>query len=160
MTRTSPWTLTLIGVIGVVVGWLGELLLVTQGLLTIVPPYPLALVLTALAVAVVLAAVPVRRVARGRPGARIDPIVAARIVLLAKAASLAAALFVGLFGSAFVFVLTRQVVSNDQSWKTAVSLVAAIALLAAALVAENMCRIPPRDEDDRGAPDTLPRSSG
>jgi len=148
MTRTRPWTLVLIGVGGIVVGWLLELLLVSLGRAVLVPPYPLAAALVVLAVAVVAVAVPVRRVARGTPGARVDPFYATRVVVLAKTASIAAAGFAGLFGGALVFVATRPVVVDDLLWKSIAGLAASAALLVAGLVAESMCRIPPGGDDE------------
>ncbi len=148
MKRTSAWTLLILGVAGLGVGWLLELLLVVViGNATIVPPYALAITLVLLGVAVVAVAVPVRRVARGRPGARVDPFYATRVVVLAKATSIAAACFAGLMGGVVVFVATRPVIPTDLLWKSVAGLAATAALLIAGLVAENMCRIPPTDED-------------
>ena len=42
MKRTGAWTFVMIGVGGLVIGWLAELLLVTVGRAVVVPPYPLA----------------------------------------------------------------------------------------------------------------------
>lgn len=148
MTRTAPWTLVAIGVGGLVVGWLVELLLVATGRAVLVPPYPLAIALVVLAVAVVAVAVPVRRVARGESGARVDPFYATRVLVLAKTSALAAAGLVGLFGGALVFITTRPVVVDDLVWRTVAALAASAALLVAGIVAEGMCRIPPRDEDE------------
>jgi len=158
MSRTSVWLLLGIGVGGLVVGWLVELLLVSLGRTILVPPYPLPGALVVLAVAGVAVAVPVRRVARGLPGARVDPFYATRVLALAKSAGIAGAGFAGLFGGALVFVLTRPVVVDDLAWKSVAGLAASAALLLAGLVAEGMCRIPPRDEEEHD-PDVLPGSA-
>ncbi len=72
--------------------------------------------------------------------------------MLAKATSIAAACFTGLAGGAVVFVLSRQVLATDLLWKSVAGFAAAAALLVAGVIAENMCRIPPSDEDrDREA---------
>jgi len=152
MRRTSPWTLVLLGVAGLVVGWLVEIGLASTGRAILVAPYGLAIALVVLALAIVAVAVPVRRVARGRPGARVDPFYATRVVVLSKAASLAAAIFAGLMGGALVFVATRPVVSTDMLWKSIAGLAASAALLIAGLVAENMCRVPPGAGDDEHEP--------
>lgn len=158
MTRTSPWTLLAIGIGGLVVGWLVELLLVSVGATIIVPPYPLAASLVVLAVAVVVVAVPVRRVARRIPGARVDPFYATRVVALAKATAIAAAGLAGLHGGALVFVATRPVIVDDLLWRSIAGLAASAALLIAGIVAEGMCRIPPSDEQEPGG-DALPGSA-
>ncbi len=155
MTRTMPWTLVAIGIGGLVVGWLLELLLVTSGRPVVVAPYPLAAALVVLAVAVVAVAVPVRRVARRVPGARVDPFYATRVVVLAKTVSIAAAGLAGLFGGALAFIATRPVVVDDLLWKSIAGLAASAALLVGGIVAEGMCRIPPPDEHEPG-PDELP----
>jgi len=147
MKRTAPWTLVSIGVGGLLAGWLVELLLVTGGRAVLVPPYPLAAALVVLAVAIVAVAVPVRRVAKGEPGARVDPFYATRVLVLAKSAGIAAAGLAGLFGGALVFIATRPVVVDDLLWKSIAGLAASAALLVAGIVGEGMCRIPPRDED-------------
>lgn len=151
MKRTAAWTFVSIGFGGLVVGWLIELLLVTVGRAVVVPPYPLAGALVVLAVAVVAVAVPVRRVAKGEPGARVDPFYATRVLVLAKSAGIAAAGLAGLFGGALVFISTRPVVVDDLMWKAIAGLAASAALLVAGIVAEGMCRIPPRDEEERDA---------
>ena len=155
MSRTAPWTLVVIAAAGLVVGWIIEMALVTGGRAVIVPPYPLAGALVVLAVAVVAVAVPVRRVARGVPGARVDPFYATRVVVLAKAASITAAGLAGLSGGALAFVATRPVIADDLLWKSVAGLAASAALVVGGLVAEAMCRIPPPDEQDRGR-DELP----
>lgn len=155
MSRTSPWTLIAIVAGGGLVGWFVELILVAMGRAVVVPPYPLAAALVVLAVAVVAVAIPVRRVARGIPGARVDPFYATRVVVLAKAVAIAAAGLAGLFGGALAFVATRPVVVDDLLWKSIAGLAASAALLAAGLIAEGMCRIPPRDEQESDG-DPLP----
>ena len=151
MKRTGAWTFVMIGVGGLVIGWLAELLLVTVGRAVVVPPYPLAGALLVLAVAVVAVAVPVRRVARGEPGARVDPFYATRVLVLAKTAGVAAAGLAGLFGGALAFISTRPVVVDELLWQSIAGLAASAALLVTGIIAEGMCRIPPRDEDDRGS---------
>lgn len=152
MARTSYWTVLWLVLGGALVGWLIELFLVSIGRALLVPPYPLAIALVVLGVAVVAVAVPVRRVARGLPGAHVNPFYATRVVVLAKAASISAAGFAGLIGGAIVFIASRPVVPTDLLWKSVAGLAAAAALLIAGLVAEHMCRIPPSDEDrDREA---------
>lgn len=148
MNRTASWTYALIALGGLVVGWLVELLLVAVGRAAIVPPYALAAALVVLAVAVIAVAVPVRRVAKGQPGARVDPFYATRVLVLAKSVGISAAGLAGLLGGALVFVATRPVVVDDLLWKSIASFGASAALLVAGIIAEGMCRIPPGDEDE------------
>ena len=153
MRRTSPLNLVLLAVGGAAAAWLIETALVSSGRPAAVPPLTLAIALLVIAVAVVAAAIPVRRVARGRPGARVDPIYATRVLVLAKAAAITGAILVGVAGGVLAFLLTRPVLGVGSLWLAVLAAAASAAVLAGGLVAENMCRIPPdRDEDGPDEP--------
>jgi hypothetical protein len=87
-----------------------------------------------------------------RPGTvPMPPLAAARMIVLAKASSLAGALFSGLYAGALVYVLSV----SDQLRAAAAEVpiaaggtITAALLLAAALWLERSCRIPPSDDDD------------
>lgn len=87
-----------------------------------------------------------------RPGREpIDPLLVARLVVLAKASSLAAAIFAGMYGGATVWLLIeRRLAWAAADLPVAASgLVASLALLVAALLLERACRVPrPPDESD------------
>ncbi len=147
MTRTRPSALIVLLAIGGVVGWLLESMLVSSGRPTLVPPVSLALVLGVLGVAMVLIALPVWRVVRKVEGARVDPFYATRVVLLAKASSLAGSLLAGFATAVLLFLLSRPVVPGTGSIVMAGATAAgAVILVVGALVAERMCTLPP-DED-------------
>jgi len=153
MTRTRPLHLVLLALGGIAAGWLLEVLLVSTGRAVAVPPYTLAITLLAIAVLVVLLALPVRRVAQGRPGAKVDPFYATRVVVLAKAASITAAALSGAMLAILVFLVTRPVIGSAL-WPAILGAVASAALLAAGVIAENMCRLPPPPDDDELAVET------
>lgn len=143
MKRTNPIHLVLLALTGAVVAWLVETALVSGGRAAVVPPLTLAIALLVIAVAVVVAALPVRKVARGTPGARVDPIYATRVVVLAKAAAITGAILTGAAGGILAFLLTRPVIGVGSMVPAVLAAVASVAVLVAGLVAENMCRIPP-----------------
>ena len=145
MSRVTPATVIVLVVIGAAAGWLVEFLLTQNARPLLTPPLTFSFVLTALAAGVIVAALPVRRVARGRPGARVDPFLAARVAVFAQAASLTAGVLLGAMLAVLVFVVTRPVVGEGLLWPTILGTLAAVVLLAAGLVAEQMCRIPPGD---------------
>ena len=147
MKRTNPLNLVLLVAIGGAAAWFVELALVSSGRADAVPPITLALALIVIAVAVVVAAIPVRRVAQRKPGARVDPITATRVVLLAKAASITGAILSGAAIGILVFLLTRPVIGVGSTLPAVLATVAAVAVLVGGLIAENMCRIPPDDDD-------------
>jgi len=148
--RTNPIHLILLAVAGAAVGWLVETALASAGRAVAVPPITLAIGLVVIAVSVVVAAIPVRRVARGRRGAKVDPHYATRVVVLAKAASITGAILTGAGAGVLAFLLTRPVIAVGSVWPAVLAAIAAVAVLAAGLIAENMCRIPPERDGDGG----------
>ena len=77
----------------------------------------------------------------------------ARLAVLAKASSLAGAIFAGAYGGVAAWALSERgrLTAAAQNLAPAVAgLVGALALVAAALLLERACRVPtPPDEDDR-----------
>lgn len=151
-TRALP--LVVVAGVGMVAGWLAELMLVGSGRPSLVPPITLGVALGLIGVLVVLAALPVYRVVRRVAGARVDPFYATRIVLLAKASSLTGAILSGVALAVLVFLLTRSVVAASSIGMAVVTVVGAAMLLVGGLVAEKMCTLPPEDDGPRpGLPD-------
>ena len=151
MKRTSPTSLLVLFLIGAGAGWLIELMLVGSGRPSLVPPFTLGTALGLIGILVVVLALPVWRVVRKVQGAKVDPFYATRIVLLAKASSLAGSLLTGLAVAVVVFLLTRSVVAAAGSVGMAVvTLVGAALLLIGGLVAEKMCTLPPEDDERTG----------
>lgn len=117
---------------------------------------PLSLVL--LAIAEVLAANQLRDRIRHRPGALpVQPLVAARMLALAKASAVVGAVMVGIWAGLLVYVVPRLGQLNAAGNDTvvgAIGVVAAVALTAAALWLEYCCRTPaPPDGDRHARPD-------
>ncbi|GAA4141307.1 DUF3180 domain-containing protein [Leifsonia shinshuensis] len=149
MKRTRPTSLIGLGVLGLVVGFLGELAAAGTGLAVFIPPLTLPITLVAVAIIVVAFAIPIRRAVRGRSSRRIDPFQAMRIVVFAKACSLSGALLTGAGIGILVYVLTRDVLpSSNAILMTALGTAGAVILLIAGLVAEFFCTLPPDDDDD------------
>lgn len=89
-----------------------------------------------------------------RPGRDpVDPLAVARFVVLAKASSLAGAIFAGFHGGLLVWLLLARTraAANDIPAATA-GLVASLSLVAAALWLEHSCRVP-EGPDEEGEPD-------
>jgi len=117
---------------------------------------PLSLIL--LAIAEVLAANQLRDRIRRRPGALpVQPLVAARMLALAKASAVVGAVMVGIWAGLLVYVVPRLGQLNAAGNDTvvgAIGVVAAVALTAAALSLEYCCRTPaPPDGDQHARPD-------
>ncbi|MEO7017813.1 MAG: DUF3180 domain-containing protein [Leifsonia sp.] len=153
MKRTGAAGIIALAVAGAVVGFLTELAAAGAGLAVFIPPLTLPITLIAIAVIVVAFAVPIRRAthpAEGRTPRRIDPFQAMRVVVLAKACSLSGALLTGVGIGFLVYLLSRDVLpATSPLLLTAAATLGSAILLAAGLIAEHMCTLPPDDKDDQ-----------
>ena len=157
MQPTKPWTLVAIAVISAVIAWI-----VVRFTFPSLAPLPWTAI-----PALLLLAIGEFGFARnlgprlhGRPGAKpIQPMAVPRVVALAKASSSAAAAIGGLALGFLIYTLPslRRPVPGHDVIAAAVTTLAALALLLAALYLERACRAPkpPEDEDD-----DLPSSNG
>ena len=148
MTRTKASTLVILAAIGAAVGFLAQVALASGGLQRYRPEYTLALSLLFLAGIVIALAVPIRRATRATVRTRIDPFHATRVVLFAKASSIAGALLTGAGAGLLTEVLVRGGgVNTDSLLRTLAVLAGAVALLVAGLVGEWLCTVPPSDDE-------------
>lgn len=147
MTRTRPLLLVLLAGGAAVVAAALQVALGSLGYSRIVPPLTLAATLVLIGVVVVLLALPVRRATRGTPPRPVDPFYATRVVLIAKASAVTAALLGGAAIGVLVELLARTVTSPAMIWAAVTVLVGAAVMVAGALVAEHWCTVPPEDDD-------------
>ncbi|MGX2996476.1 DUF3180 domain-containing protein [Streptomyces sp. JNUCC 64] len=145
-----------------VVSWAGARLWDSIGTL---PGVPLAapIVLAAIAVVLTATALSLRsrlRAQRDRePGAKgVDPLMAARALVFGQASALVAALISGVYGGVGVFLLGSLDVParRDQAVYAGFSVAAGIAVIAAALFLERICKLP-EDDDTPHPPGTEAR---
>lgn len=149
MKRTSATILVVLALVGGAAGFLIDYLLTIAGRATFTPSGFLPVLLLLLAAAALVVAWPVRRSVRGQSPGRIDPFRALRAATLARASSLLGAIMAGLGTGLAVFLLSRPVDPQVGSIVAMAALVASsLALVAAALVAEQFCTLP-KDPDDR-----------
>ena len=147
MKRSQATGLLAVLLIGLVIGFLLEIAFAASGTPIIVPPITLPLTLTMLAVVVVSLAWRVRQGTRRKALRRIDPFWAMRVAVLSKATSLAAALLLGGSLGIVLYILTRSVVPAVSSlWLALGTAIGAAVMLAAGLVAEHFCTLPPDDD--------------
>ncbi len=146
MTRTRPLPLVIAVLAGIIATYLMNVVLAMRGLAVLVAPVSLAVALALIAILLVAFAWPVRRAAKGER--RIDPFFATRVVVLAKASALAGALLAGAAAGILFYLLSRAVVPLGSSVTAGATVVAAVALVIAALVAEHWCSLPPDEPTD------------
>jgi hypothetical protein len=137
-----------------VLAWGGARLWDSLGTLPSVPAGA-PIVLAAIAVILVATALSIRSRLRAqrerRPEAKgVDPLLAARAVVFGQAAALVAALVSGMYGGTCVFLLTQLSIParRDQAIYAGFSLLAGIAIIAAAVFLERVCKLPDDEDDD------------
>ncbi|MFJ6389625.1 DUF3180 domain-containing protein [Streptomyces sp. NPDC091972] len=143
-----------------ILSWAGARLWNSIGTL---PSVPLAapIVLALIAVVLVATALSLRarlKAQRERvPDAKgVDPLMAARAVVFGQASALVAALVSGMYGGTGVFLLESLDIParRDQAIYAGFSVLAGIAVIAAAIFLERVCRLPEDDDHNTGAPST------
>ncbi|MFH8219758.1 DUF3180 domain-containing protein [Streptomyces sp. NPDC018057] len=141
-------------VVAGVLSWAGARLWNAVGTL---PSVPLAapIVLALIAVVLVATALSLRARLRAqrerRPGAKgVDPLMAARAVVFGQASALVAALVAGMYGGAGVFLLELLDIPTrrDQAIYAGASVLAGLAVIAAALFLERVCKLPEDDDQN------------
>lgn len=149
MKRTRATPLVALAAGGAVIGFLIEFGTAGSGGAVFVPPVSLPITLIVIAILVVAFAVPIRRAVKGTSTRPIDPFQAMRVVVLAKACSLAGALLTGAGAGVLVYFLSRAVIPGSTTLApTIATTIAAALLLLAGLIAEYLCMLPPDDKDD------------
>jgi hypothetical protein len=144
-----PGGVLLVGLSTGVLAWLGLRFWEDAG--NLLPPVPWTALagIIALAVAVVVAGLPVRRWQSGRRMARLDPLVAARTVVLAKAAAYTGAVISGWYAAQAVVILPDVVgARRTRLLLASLSAIAAIGVAGAGLLVQRWCRLPPDDNDN------------
>ncbi|WP_018547994.1 DUF3180 domain-containing protein [Streptomyces sp. LaPpAH-108] len=141
-----------------VLSWAGARLWNSLGTL---PGVPLAAPIVLALIAVVLFATALSLRGRfkaqreRRPGAKgVDPMMAARAVVFGHASALVAALVCGIYGGTGVFLLELLDLPprRDQAVYAGFAVLAGIAVIAAAIFLERVCRLPEDDDENNGRP--------
>lgn len=147
MGPTRPATLLVAGLAAAAVAW--WMISSFYGDIPSLPWLP-TVTLAALAVLEAYLAINTRQRIERRPGREpVDPLAVARYVVLAKASSLAGAIFAGFYAGLVGWLLLERTRAADNDIPAATAgLVASLALVGAALWLERSCRVPKRPDDD------------
>ncbi|MEU7647539.1 DUF3180 domain-containing protein [Streptomyces huasconensis] len=147
-------TLAGLFVVAAALSWSGARLWDSVGTL---PRVPLAapIVLAVIAVVLLSTALSLRSRLRAqrerRPGAKgVEPLMAARAVVFGQASALVAALVAGMYGGVGAFLLEFLDIPprRDQAIYAGLSVLTGIAVIAAALFLERVCKLPEDDDED------------
>ncbi|MFI5689417.1 DUF3180 domain-containing protein [Streptomyces sp. NPDC051636] len=147
-------------VVAGVLSWAGARLWNSIGTLPSVPvaaPIVLALIAVVLLSTAFSLRARLKAQRERRPGAKgVDPLMAARAVVFGQSSALVAALVAGMYGGTGVFLLAFLDVParRDQAIYAAFSVLAGIAVVAAALFLERVCKLP--EDDDENHPGAEP----
>ncbi|MFD7132110.1 DUF3180 domain-containing protein [Streptomyces sp. NPDC059894] len=153
-------TLAGVFVVAGVLSWAGARLWNSVGTL---PSVPLAAPIVLAVIAAILLATALSLRARlkaqreRRPDAKgVDPLMAARAVVFGQSSALVAALVAGMYGGTGVFLLESLDIParRDQAIYAGFSVLAGIAVVAAALFLERVCKLPEDDDNNTGAAST------
>jgi Protein of unknown function (DUF3180) len=143
-------TLVLVAAVTGIIGFAVFTMITRSGQLVPRPSLLSGVLLVAMGGLVLWLARPVRRYLQGRATTTLDPLRAARTVVLAQAAALTGSAAAGWYAGQAAVVLTDLTLAANQSRLLPLGalVVAGVALAAAGLVAQRWCRVDPPDEDD------------
>jgi hypothetical protein len=148
MQRTKVTTLLLVTVATTLLGWLVVVGLERRATYLPAVPWIVDVALVGLAAAVFRAGWAVRSYLKGRRPS-LDPLRAARTLVLAKAAALTGSLLAGWYLAQVVAVLGDLAIEARRDRAIAAGIAAACALVLAVvgLVVEKFCQLPPEDTE-------------
>jgi hypothetical protein len=108
-----------------------------------------AVLLVAMAVLVVSAGLPVRRFLRGEARKTLNPVRAARTLVLAQAAALTGAGVLGWYAAQAAHAIADLDLPDYRAllWRLLAACVGALALAIAGMATQRMCRVDPRDDE-------------
>lgn len=149
MQRTRWPNLVLVAVVVGVVSYAMLTALVSRGMGPVPVPGTTWVGLAVVAVVLLLLGRAVRRFLEGRP-TRMDALRAARVAVLAKAASLSGAALGGYFAAQVLSSLTNlgARMLQSQALSAGAATLACLVLVVVALVVESWCEVPPDDDGE------------
>jgi hypothetical protein len=142
--------LTAIALVVGLAAWIGWRVYLNGGHLLSPQSWVSAILLVLMAVLVVTAGLPVRRFLRGRATKSLSPIRAARTLVLAQAAALTGSAVFGWYAGQVAHAVADVDLPGyrDILWRLLALCAAALALMAAGMVTQRMCRIDGGDRDE------------
>jgi hypothetical protein len=162
MTPARILNALLIALAATAVCWVGLDLWTGSGGQSLPLSWPAVIVTAAIVLVVIAAGLPVRKWVSGERDRVLDPLVAARTAVLAKAAAYGGAVIFGWYLSQALLVLPDLVGARRQRFIIGlIATVLALGISVAGFVVQHWCRIPPDDNGTSGPaePDDPDRDS-
>ena len=158
MRKSSPSFLITLAVVGMILGFALEVELARRGIamFQLMPVYSIVLVL--FGAALLGLAWPIRKMQKDEHAKKVSLFWAVRVLLLAQASGLAAALLSGFALGIFVWVVSKVVLPVGVYLISGFAILAGVALLIAALIAEHFCTLPPDDDQPQVHTEPTPTS--
>ena len=156
MRTIRPAWLVAVGVALAVVGWIGtELSSRASWALPVLPLSSLA-TMGLIALVCIFLGLKVRRWRDGKRDKALDPLMAARTVILAQACAYAGAVLLGWHGGILLDQLPTLALRDDLGviWQTLALMAGGLAMIIVGIVVERFCKVPPED----GEPPENPRT--
>lgn len=156
MKPLRPLVLAVTTLVAGVLSWAGARLWNSVGSLPGVPaaaPIVLAVIAVVLASAAITLRGRLRAQREREAGAKaVDPLFAARALVLGQASALVASLVTGVYGGMGVFLITLSGATSSRQSQALTALfavIAGIAVMAAGLWLQSVCRLPDDEDQDR-----------
>jgi hypothetical protein len=154
VTPTRLSTLVAVSGITGIVAWSGLRLLESSGGRLLPLPWTALGGMVLIAVAVVASGWPVRRWTRGERSRPLDPLRAARVLVLARASAYSGSALAGFYAAQAVLVLPDLSIEprRERLGVAALATGAAVLMVVAGLVVERWCRLPGDEDEERRGP--------
>jgi hypothetical protein len=158
MNRTRVSQLALWGAVGLVADLGVHILLERSGAALPQVPWPAIVGMVALSLVLLLLGWPIKQWRDGDRETEIDPVKAARVAMLAKAAALAGAVLTGWYAGASVYLFaSASGVRAGEGLGMLAAVGAAALLMMTGLIVESFCSLPPGGPRS-GGPDDRPHT--
>lgn len=155
MTPARPPVVVVLALAATVLSWFGLDLWDSRGGMPPPLPWTTALGILILCAGVIAAGLPIRRWVAGRRERPLDPLLAARTAVLAKAAAYGGALLAGWYaGQALILLPDLVGVRRTRLLVAGICTLTAIALAGCGLLVQRWCRVPPSDDDSDDSDDS------
>lgn len=145
MSSIRPLWLLLIFLVAGVIGWCGTLITASNGWTAPVLGLPSVITLAAVGVIVLVLGLRIRRDQNRPTGARMDPLAAARTLVLAQAGAYAGSLIAGWHGGVLAHLLSATGPGTRTTNDAWIMVISGLVLIIIGFVVEQFCRIPPDD---------------